>query len=297
MGIRRNERVVVRPDGTLERVAAAEPSSDECAEAERLGARFDELMRQDERGAPAPERDMRSSLLPTPARPPWRDPAPRAATPTADQAADQATDRAAAGRDREKERPKVSSTPDRPDDDRADPSAAGGAPGAPHAKDRKGGDREGGRDSEGEQGDGSAAMMALPSETARPQPAGGASAGASAPPPSSAPLIAEVANEVASRITTGSAHGGSQVRIDLRDEVLPQTSLTVENQAGVVVVTLSSGSSEAAELLSSHAAELGRAISRRTGKSTRIDFAGRSWTTDADGGTAGDTSDVAPDHG
>ena len=113
--------------------------------------------------------------------------------------------------------------------------------------------------------------------------------------PSSARLIAEVACEVAARITTASGHGSSQVHIDLREDVLPQTSMMVENQAGVVVVTLSSGSNEAAELLSSHATELGRAISRRTGKSTRIDFAGSSWTTDADGGATGDAPDGPPD--
>src|SRR5690606_36497304 len=166
-----------------------------------------------------------------------------------------------------------------------------------HAKHGKSGEREGGHDSGGGQGDKDGAMMALQGDPAWPQPAPGAPAGASAPPASGAGLIAEVAGEVASRIATTSGHGASQVRIDLRDEVLPQTSMTVENQAGMVVVTLSSGSNEAAELLSSHAAELGRAISRRTGKRTRILLAGRSWTTDPDGEEAGDAPDGARDRG
>src|SRR5690606_29855760 len=97
------------------------------------------------------------------------------------------------------------------------------------------------------------------------------------------------------RIATTSGHGASQVRIDLRDDVLPQTSMTVENQAGTVVVTLSSGSNDTAEILSSHAADLGRAIPRRTGKRARLALAGQSWTTDPDGEEAGDAPDGAPD--
>src|SRR5690606_35278912 len=227
MGIRRSDHVVVRPDGTLERVASVEPSSEEQAENERFGDRFDELLQQDEPGAPAEERDPRSSLLLTPTRPPWRDPAAKAATPP---------EPATVGRERDAQQPKESSKSDRAGDAPADPSAdapdASGARAALHAKHGKSGEREGGHDSGGGQGDKDGAMMALQGDPARPQPAPGAPAGASAPPSSGAGLIAEVAGEVASRIATTSGHGASQVRIDLRDEVLPQTSMTVENQAG-----------------------------------------------------------------
>jgi hypothetical protein len=91
-----------------------------------------------------------------------------------------------------------------------------------------------------------------------------------------------VAIEVATRISTARSHGSAQVRIDLREDLLSQTSMTVEDQAGTIVVTVNSGSKDAARVLSSHAQELGQAISRRTGKSTRINFGDQSWTAEAD---------------
>src|SRR5690606_2879457 len=114
MGIRRSDHVVVRPDGTLERVASVEPSSEEQAENERLGDRFDALLQQDEPGAPAEERDARSSLLFPPTRPPWRDPAAKAPTPP---------EQPTVGRERDAQQPKESSKSDRAGDAPADPSA------------------------------------------------------------------------------------------------------------------------------------------------------------------------------
>jgi hypothetical protein len=277
MGIRRSDRVVVRPDGTVERASPTEVAGGAGMDTESLGDRFEELLETDPREA-ARESDTPASRLQTPARVPWRDPAQERAAAAASQAAP--------ARSKEQERPKESGPATQAGEDRADARAEAGAQAGTQAKGRKSGEHEGGQHSgEGGQPDGSGAMMALAGETAAPRPAASGPVAGPAPERSGAAVISEVASQVAARITAG-GQGSGQVRIDLRDDVLPQTSLTVEDQAGVVVVTLSAGSSEAAELLSSHAAALGQAISRRTGRATRIDLAGRSWSSDADQDTS-----------
>jgi hypothetical protein len=287
MGIRPTSHLTVRSDGTLERVETPEPTIGNPDDDEKLGSRFEELLQEGERQDAAAARDAQQAQLMTPARFPWRDPARQAAT----QAADQGT----ADRERDAGRTKDARAASDAEDRRDEQAAEAGAQSGVHAKQRKNGDQQDGQQSgSGEQqGDSNAALAALQGELARAQPVDGAPASESPPSPAGSREISEVAAEVAARISTARSHGSAQVQIDLREDLLPQTSMTVEDQAGTIVVTLNSGSDEAAQVLSSHAQQLGQAISRRTGKPTRINFGDQSWTAEADRSA----TDATPDHG
>jgi hypothetical protein len=289
MGIRRTSHLTVRPDGTLERVATPEPTTGNPDDDEKLGSRFEELLQEGDRRDAAAARDAQQARQMMPARFPWRDPTRQAAT----RAADQAT----ADRGRDAGRAKDARAAEDAEDHRDEQVAEAAAQGGAHAKERRSGDQQEGQQSGsgGQSGDSSAALAALQGELARPQPIGGTPAPASPPPPSGSREISEVAAEVAARISTARSHGAAQVQIDLREDLLPQTSMTIEDQAGTIVVTVNSGSDNAAQVLSSHAQELGQAISRRTGKSTRINLGDQSWTAEADQSAADTTR--SPDDG
>ena len=278
MAVNRSSHLVMRPDGTMVRAPAGEGVDDDPAETETLGDQFEALLDieagegRGEAAKPPP------SSLPTPAR----------------LAAEARHGEAGADGGRGRDHAKAARPGERAGDHRADPALQIGAEAAVRAKQHKH-DREGGEQHAGGGAgdDASGAMMAFQSDPAAPPPAAGAQVAKAAPAATGGPAMAEIANQVAARIATSGGQGAAKVRIDVREDLLPQTSLTVEDQAGTVVVTVASGSNHAAAALASGAEELGRAISRRTGRRTRIDFGGRSWTTDADEAVTDPTA--APD--
>jgi hypothetical protein len=284
MSIRRTEREVVRPDGTVQRVATME-QSDDPDDAERLGARFEELLDDDERRTADEKADQKTVA--------WmlgRDAAQRPVTPSSGLPSPARMSEMGRRPEGPSARERTEEHDQSDADQQADASAQAGARDSAHAKGHKGGDREGGQGSGGDGSrDASAALQAMQSEPAPPPTAPTAPAAERAPEPRAARAISEIAGQVAAGISTSRGHGTSQVRIDLREDVLPGTSLTVEDQSGTVVVTVDSGSEEATSLLSSHAEELGRAIGRRTGRATRVTIGGQTWST---GGSEGD---AAPD--
>lgn len=277
MGIRRTSHLTVRPDGTLQRVATPEPTAGQRDDSKELSDHFEELLQEGDQRDAAKARDAQTERTMTPQRFPWRDPS-------------KAAGQAAADRGRDAARTKDSRKAEDAEQRHEDQSAEAGAQGASHAKQHKGGDQSGGQQQSGggQQGDTSAALAAMQGEAARPQSEPSAPATTSAPEPSGSREISEVAAQVAARISTARSHGSTKVQIDLREDLLPKTSMTVEDQGNMIVVNVDAGSSEASEMVSGHAQELGQAISRRTGRSTRINLGDQSWTTEADQSAAGE---------
>jgi hypothetical protein len=277
MSVQRSDRLTIRADGSVERAWSVEDSGPDPEQAQKLGDRFEALLQEDE---PSRANDQRIALEALRR--------PMSSLPTSASADSLRGDRT-----------KGSSTTQGPSDSSSDPSAQDATQGAAvQSKERKHDDRGGGDDSGGQ---GTAAttgaIMGAQAEGELPQPAGSSSPPTSTPEPTSRRLISEVASEVATRISASHEGDSSQVQIDLREDMMPQTSMTVEKQAGVVVVTVASGSQESASLVSEHAQELGQEISRRTGSATRISLGGRSWTTDSEQGpsTEGSSNGDGPD--
>lgn len=277
MSIQRSDRLTIRSDGSVERAWSVEDSGPDPEEAEKLGDRFEQLLQEDETAKANDQRIALQALG-----------RPMPSLPTS-----------ASGDPLRGDRSKDSSTTQGPSDSSSDPSAQDAAQGAAvQSKGRKRDNQEGGGDSGGQgTANTTGATMAAQAEGGLSQPAGSSSEPTPTAEPTSQRLISEVASEVATRISASHEEGSSQVQIDLREDMLPQTSMTVEKQAGVVVVTVASGSQESANLVSEHAQELGQEISRRTGSATRISLGGKSWTTDSEQGpsTQGSSNGDGPD--
>jgi hypothetical protein len=86
--------------------------------------------------------------------------------------------------------------------------------------------------------------------------------------------VAEVARQVAAQLAVGRASGGAaaHVRIQLRDDVLPRTSLTITNDGDTVAVTVTTGSAESAAAIEANAQALAGALAVRTGHAARVRF-------------------------
>lgn len=284
MGERRVDRLTVRADGELVRTSSTTPAPDE-QERQRLGDQFEELL-QDGARKNADRAEGQAAARPAmPARPPWRpgrDQASRARgqeeqkTTAEDDARRTAREQTAAARSRASGR----------DEGANEQSPEGAGAGSAHGKERAHEDHGSGQQSGGGGQDNSGALMAMQSDTLSPSAAAPA-ADTNLPEPALHQEVQEIANQVAARISAGRDHGDATVRIDLRDDLLPATSMTIEDRADAVVVDVGSGSKEASDLLAEHATDLGRAISRRTGRRTRIQLGEQSWTTEAEEGDAG----------
>lgn len=270
MGVRRSSHLAIQPDGRMARVATTEPAPDE-QESRQLGDRFEELMEDKGRKDEARVSEAETARREMPVRPPWRPNREAAARATAEEEAKSAPSK---GPD-----DKTPELRDRQSSARAEPAAQHQERSA-HGKQPSDDDQSGGQQS-GQGSDTSGAMMAMQADLARPSSEGREIKG-EAPAAVAGHDIKEIANQVAARISAGRHHGISQVRIDLREDLLPGTSMKLEDRSDAVVVSVGSDSQEAAELIADHAVELGRAISQRTGRRTRIELGDKSWTTESD---------------
>lgn len=86
-------------------------------------------------------------------------------------------------------------------------------------------------------------------------------------PVPAAPEVAEIARQVATRLAVQqpNAGGSARIRIQLKDDVLPRTALTVSREGDGVVVTVTTGSADLAAVIEGHAQALAAAIAERTG--------------------------------
>lgn len=118
--------------------------------------------------------------------------------------------------------------------------------------------------------------------------------------PDTAPqAVSEIARQVATQLSVRQATPGApaQVRIQLRDDVLPKTSLMIKTEGDTVQVTVTTGSAESAALVEAHASDLAAAIVGRTGKAARIryrDESGAACVVDADRPDVADQGVASP---
>ncbi|MEM7025429.1 MAG: type III secretion HpaP family protein [Pseudomonadota bacterium] len=267
MTVRNTSHLTVRPDGQLQRVSTPQEQPPDQEEADRLGDEFEKLLEEDDRAEKEGKAQEESKLM----------------SPLSD---------LLAHRDNvlNQQRQRAMQAESQTQDPSVEAEAEDGLKPKEHKQDSSS------SSSPNMQSPTANAALVAGQVEANPSHFDGPSTDSTSESDTSAShMISEVADQVASQISTIHQHGSDQVQIQLRDDVLPQTSMTVENKGGQLVVTVASDSVDSRNMVSSNAADLSHAISERTGRSTSVNLGDQNWTSNRGGADQGPPGGAGPD--